>query len=86
MVFFKNWNKKYSNLKIKLFNTITDNVGLPPGKPTLRAIRFSLKDVLELLALELLIRKFRIDIGIRRRQHPTSLLYAPLKLNNTYLL
>ena len=51
MVFFKNWNKKYSNLKIKLFNTITDIVGLPPGKPTIRAIRFSLKDVLELLAV-----------------------------------
>jgi len=57
VVFFKNWNKKYSNLKIKLFNTITDNVGLPPGKPTLRAIRFSLKDVLELLAAGMTNRK-----------------------------
>ena len=65
MVFFKNWNKKYSNLKIKLFNTITDIVGLPPGKPTLRAIRFSLKDVLEPLAFGMTNREIP-------KRHPAS--------------
>jgi len=74
-------------METELLKRITHIPGLLGGKPTIRAMRFSVKDVLELLASGMNNQEIL-------EQHPAleeddiraSLLYAALKLNNTIII
>ncbi len=74
-------------METELLKRITHIPGLMGGKPTIRAMRFPVKDVLELLASGMTNQ----DI---LKQHPAleqddiraSLLYAALKMNNTVII
>lgn len=70
-----------------LLNRITIIPGLMAGKPTIRGLRFTVSDVLELLASGM-------SAGDILEQHPVlekediqaSLLYASLKLKSTVII
>lgn len=75
------------NMETELLKRITHIPGLPEGKPTISAMRFPVKDVLELLASGMTNQEIL-------EQHPAIdeddirafLLHAALKLNNTIII
>ena len=74
-------------METELLKRITHIAGLMGGKPTIRGMRFPVKDVLELLASGMSNQEIL-------EQHPAleendiraSLLYAALKMNNTVII
>ena len=74
-------------METELLKRITHIPGLLGGKPTIRAMRFPVKDVLELLASGMTNEEIL-------EQHPAlekdyiraSLLYDALKMNNTVII
>lgn len=74
-------------METELLKRITHVPGLMAGKPTIRAMRFPVKDILELLASGMTNQEIL-------EQHPAledddiraSLLYAALKMNNTVII
>lgn len=74
-------------METELLKRITHIPGLLGGKPTIRAMRFPVKDILELLASGMTNKEIL-------EQHPAleeddiraSLLYAALKMNNTIII
>lgn len=74
-------------METELLKRITHIPGLMGGKPTIRAMRFPVKDVLELLSSGMSNKEIL-------EQHPAleeddiraALLYAAIKLNNTLVI
>lgn len=74
-------------METELLKRITHITGLLGGKPTIRAMRFPVKDVLELLAsgmtsFEILDQHAVLEEDDIR----ASLLYAALKMDNTVII
>lgn len=87
MVFCLNLNRKYFNIETKLLKRITHIPDLLGGKPTIRAMRFPVKDVLELLASGMTNQEiFEQHPALGEDDIRASLLYAALKLNNTIII
>lgn len=74
-------------METELLKRITHIPGLMGGKPTIRSMRFPVKDVLELLSSGMTNKEIL-------EQHPAleeddiraALLYAAMKLNNTLVI
>lgn len=74
-------------METELLKRITHIPGLMGGKPTIRGMRFPVKDILELLSSGMSNQEIL-------EQHPAleeddiraSLLYAALKMNNTVII
>ncbi|MBS1587608.1 MAG: DUF433 domain-containing protein [Bacteroidetes bacterium] len=70
-----------------LLNRITIVPGLMAGKPTIRGMRFTVSDVLELLASGMKTEDILEQHPILEKEDiQAALLYASLKLKNTVII
>lgn len=70
-----------------LLNRITIIPGLMAGKPTIRGMRFTVSDVLELLASGMKTEDILEQHPILEKEDiQAALLYASLKLKNTVII
>lgn len=68
----------------ELLKRITIKAGMMGGKPTIRGIRFPVKDVLELLAAGMTKEEILVEHPILENDDIlAALLYASLKMDNT---
>ena len=74
-------------METELLKRITHIPGLMGGKPTIRAMRFSVKDVLELLASGMSHQEILEEhTALEEDDIRASLLYAAIKMNNTIII
>jgi uncharacterized protein (DUF433 family) len=74
-------------METELLKRITHIPGLLGGKPTIRAMRFAVKDVLELLASGMSHQEILEEHpALEEDDIRASLLYAALKMNNTVII
>lgn len=70
-----------------LLNRVTIVPGLMAGKPTIRGMRFTVSDILELLASGMNTDEILEQHPILEKEDiQASLLYASLKLKNTIII
>lgn len=70
-----------------LLNRITHIPGLCGGKPTIRGMRFPVKDVLELLASGMTYEQILSEHpALEEDDIRASLLYAAVKMGNTIII
>ncbi len=74
-------------METELLKRITIIPGLMSGKPTIRAMRFPVKDVLELLASGMTHEQILEEHpALEENDIKAALLYAALKVGNTTIL
>ncbi len=74
-------------METQLLDRITHISGLCGGKPTIRGMRFPVKDVLELLASGMSHQEILEEHpALEEDDIKASLLYAALQMNNTVII
>jgi len=74
-------------METELLKRITHIPGLMGGKPTIRGMRFPVKDLLELLASGMTHKEILEDHpALQEDDIKASLLYAALQMSNTVII